>query len=77
MRELSNEKSCSIPPPRCSLLARCLRTHSPFSKAARSYDVQPVKAEQLGEQQKISDAFFAAGLLPKTVDAKEVDIWTP
>ncbi|KFE55968.1 aliphatic sulfonate ABC transporter substrate-binding protein [Pseudomonas syringae] len=43
----------------------------------RSYDVQPVKADQLGEQQKIADAFFAAGLLPKAVDAKDVDIWKP
>jgi sulfonate transport system substrate-binding protein len=43
----------------------------------RSYQVQPVKVEQLGEQQKIADAFFAAGLLPKAVDAKEVEIWKP
>ncbi|WP_426115133.1 aliphatic sulfonate ABC transporter substrate-binding protein [Pseudomonas sp. DSP3-2-2] len=43
----------------------------------RSYDVQPVKAGQLGEQQKIADAFFAAGLLPKAVDAKDVEIWRP
>jgi len=31
----------------------------------------------LGEQQKIADAFFAAGLLPKSVDAKDVGIWRP
>jgi sulfonate transport system substrate-binding protein len=43
----------------------------------RSYQVQPVKGDQLGEQQKIADAFFAAGLLPKAVDAKDVDIWQP
>jgi sulfonate transport system substrate-binding protein len=43
----------------------------------RSYQVQPVKGDQLGEQQKIADAFFAAGLLPKAVDAKDVDIWKP
>ncbi|HEY0289756.1 MAG TPA: aliphatic sulfonate ABC transporter substrate-binding protein [Pseudomonas sp.] len=43
----------------------------------RSYQVEPVKADQLGEQQKIADAFFAAGLLPKAVDAKDVDIWKP
>jgi len=43
----------------------------------RSYQVQPVKADQLGEQQKIADAFLAAGLLPKAVDAKDVDIWKP
>lgn len=43
----------------------------------RSYQVQPVQGDQLGEQQKIADAFFAAGLLPKAVDAKDVDIWKP
>lgn len=43
----------------------------------RSYQVQPVEGDQLGEQQKIADAFFAAGLLPKAVDAKDVDIWKP
>jgi sulfonate transport system substrate-binding protein len=36
-----------------------------------------VKGDQLGEQQKIADAFFAAGLLPKAVDAKDVEIWKP
>jgi len=36
-----------------------------------------VRADQLGEQQKIADAFFAAGLLPKVVDAKDVGIWKP
>jgi sulfonate transport system substrate-binding protein len=43
----------------------------------RSYQVQPVKIEQLGEQQKIADAFFSAGLLSKAVDAKDVGIWKP
>lgn len=47
------------------------------ANAHRSYQVQPVKGDQLGEQQKIADAFFAAGLLPKAVDAKDVDIWKP
>jgi sulfonate transport system substrate-binding protein len=47
------------------------------ANAHRSYQVQAVNAVQLGEQQKIADAFFAAGLLPKAVDAKDVDIWKP
>ena len=47
------------------------------ANAHRSYQVQAVNAGQLGEQQKIADAFFAAGLLPKAVDAKDVDIWKP
>ncbi|RON52100.1 aliphatic sulfonate ABC transporter substrate-binding protein [Pseudomonas frederiksbergensis] len=47
------------------------------ANAHRSYQVQAVKADQLGEQQKIADAFFAEGLLPKAVDAKDVEIWKP
>jgi sulfonate transport system substrate-binding protein len=47
------------------------------ANAHRSYQVEPVNADQLGEQQKIADAFFAAGLLPKAVDAKDVEIWKP
>src|SRR5471032_1065719 len=38
------------------------------ANAHRSYDVQPVSLEKLGDQQKIADAFFAAGLLPKAVE---------
>ncbi|MDO7896230.1 aliphatic sulfonate ABC transporter substrate-binding protein [Pseudomonas citrulli] len=47
------------------------------ANAHRSYQVQPVNAAQLDEQQKIADAFFAAGLLPKTVDAHDAQVWTP
>ncbi|WP_397450988.1 aliphatic sulfonate ABC transporter substrate-binding protein [Pseudomonas sp. NA-150] len=43
----------------------------------RSYEVQSVKADKLDEQQSIADAFFAAGLLPKAVDAKDVAVWQP
>jgi len=47
------------------------------ANAHRSYQVQPVTIDQLGEQQKIADAFFKAGLLPKAVDAKDVQTWKP
>lgn len=47
------------------------------ANAHRSYQVQPVTVDQLGEQQKIADAFFKAGLLPKAVDAKDVQTWKP
>ncbi len=43
----------------------------------RTYQVQAVQPDQLGEQQKIADAFFAAGLLPKAVDTRAVGIWHP
>ncbi len=47
------------------------------ANARRSYQVRAVKPENLKEQQKIADAFFAAGLLPRPVDALDVSIWTP
>lgn len=47
------------------------------ANAHRSYQVQPVTLDQLGEQQKIADAFFKAGLLPNVVDAKAVQTWQP
>jgi len=47
------------------------------ANAHRSYEVQPVTLDQLGEQQKIADAFFKAGLLPKAVDAQDVQVWKP
>lgn len=47
------------------------------ANARRSYQVRAVKPENLTEQQKIADAFFAAGLLPKPVDALDVSIWAP
>ena len=47
------------------------------ANAHRSYQVQPVTVDQLGEQQKIADAFFKAGLLPKAVDATDVQTWRP
>lgn len=43
----------------------------------RSYDVRVVTEPGLSEQQKIADAFFAEGLLPKPVKASDVAIWTP
>lgn len=43
----------------------------------RSYEIQPVTRDQLGEQQKIADAFFLEGLLPKAVDAGDVEVWKP
>ena len=43
----------------------------------RSYQVRAVQPGSLAEQQKIADAFFAEGLLPKRVDASQVAIWQP
>lgn len=43
----------------------------------RSYQVRPVQPNGLGEQQKIADAFFAEGLLPRAVDTRAVATWQP
>lgn len=47
------------------------------ANARRSYKVGPVRADQLGEQQRIADAFRADGLLPREVDARAARIWSP
>jgi sulfonate transport system substrate-binding protein len=47
------------------------------ANSRRSYDVWPVTAEALREQQKIADAFLGAALLPKAVNVAAVAIWRP
>lgn len=48
-----------------------------LANSRRSYEVRAVVVNALGEQQRIADAFFAAGLLPKKVNATDVSIWKP
>jgi len=48
-----------------------------LANSRRSYDVRAVVVNALGEQQRIADTFFAAGLLPKKVNATDVAIWKP
>ena len=43
----------------------------------RSFDVGPTRPATLDEQQRIADAFYAAKLLPKAVDARALPIWKP
>jgi sulfonate transport system substrate-binding protein len=43
----------------------------------RSYQVRAVTRDNLGEQQKIADAFAAAGLIPRPIDALDVALWQP
>ncbi len=43
----------------------------------RSYQVRPVDPASLSEQQQIADAFYAAGLLPRQINARDVSIWQP
>ena len=48
-----------------------------LANSRRSYEVRAVVVNALGEQQRIADTFFAAGLLPKKVNATDVAIWKP
>jgi sulfonate transport system substrate-binding protein len=48
-----------------------------LANSRRSYDVRAVEAANLGEVQKIADAFFAEGALPKNIKASEGEIWSP
>jgi sulfonate transport system substrate-binding protein len=47
------------------------------ANARRSYEVRPVSPENLTDEQKIADAFFAEGILPKAIKASEAEIWAP
>ena len=48
-----------------------------LANSRRSYEVRAVAIDALGEQQRIADVFFSAGLLPKRVNATDVAIWKP
>ncbi|MFT3801183.1 MAG: aliphatic sulfonate ABC transporter substrate-binding protein [Burkholderiaceae bacterium] len=45
------------------------------ANARRSYEVRAVEARHFGEQQRIADTFFAAGLLPARVDTGRARRW--
>jgi sulfonate transport system substrate-binding protein len=52
-------------------------TTTGVANSRRSYDVEPVTAEALIEQQKIADSFLRATLLAKAVNVASVEIWKP
>lgn len=43
----------------------------------RTYRVQPVDADALGEQQRIADAFTQAQIIPRKVTIAESPVWRP
>jgi sulfonate transport system substrate-binding protein len=55
----------NIPPPTVEL-----------ANSRRSYDIVPVRREQLGDQQRIADTYRAAGLIPVALKATDIRIWT-
>ncbi|HEY8129053.1 MAG TPA: aliphatic sulfonate ABC transporter substrate-binding protein [Hyphomicrobium sp.] len=48
-----------------------------LANSRRSYDVRAVSPDNLAGEQKIADAFFAEGLLPKEIKTNEALIWSP
>jgi sulfonate transport system substrate-binding protein len=48
-----------------------------LANGRRSYDIVPVKRDQLAEQQRIADTYHAAGLIPVALKATDIRIWTP
>jgi sulfonate transport system substrate-binding protein len=48
-----------------------------LANSRRSYDVRSVSADNLAEEQKIADAFFAEGALPKRIDSSDAQVWSP
>ena len=48
-----------------------------LANSRRSYQVRAVQAGALAEQQRIADAFFGEGLLPKKINATAVPLWVP
>ncbi|HEY4353977.1 MAG TPA: aliphatic sulfonate ABC transporter substrate-binding protein [Paraburkholderia sp.] len=48
-----------------------------LANTRRSYDIVPVQSNRLGDQQRIADTYFAAHMIPKTLNATDIRIWTP
>jgi sulfonate transport system substrate-binding protein len=48
-----------------------------LANGRRSYDIVPVKRDQLADQQRIADTYHAAGLIPVALKATDIRIWTP
>ena len=47
-----------------------------IANGRRSYNVIPVAADALDEQQKIANAFTQAGLLPRQINVRELPVWS-
>ncbi|WP_250212358.1 hypothetical protein [Pseudomonas fluorescens] len=47
------------------------------ANSRRSYDIIPVKLQNLAEQQRIADTYYAAKLIPKPLNVSDITVWTP
>ena len=48
-----------------------------LANSRRSYDIIPVKVEELAEQQRIADTYYAAKLTPKPLKVGDISVWAP
>jgi len=48
-----------------------------LANSRRSYDIVPVKVEQLAEQQRIADTYYEAKLIPKPLKVTDISVWAP
>ena len=48
-----------------------------LANSRRSYDIIPVKVDELAEQQRIADTYYAARLIPKPLKIPDITVWTP
>lgn len=48
-----------------------------LGNSRRSYDIIPVKLDELAEQQRIADTYYAAKLIPKPLKISGISIWAP
>lgn len=48
-----------------------------LANSRRSYDIVPVKIDQLAEQQRIADYYYQAKLIPKPLKISDIAVWTP
>ncbi|MFT3731782.1 MAG: aliphatic sulfonate ABC transporter substrate-binding protein [Hyphomicrobium sp.] len=48
-----------------------------LANSRRSYEVRSVSPANLVEEQKVADAFFSEGALPKPINSKDAQIWSP
>jgi sulfonate transport system substrate-binding protein len=48
-----------------------------LANSRRSYDIIPVKLDELAEQQRIADTYYAAKLIPKPLKISGISIWAP
>lgn len=47
-----------------------------LTNSRRSYDIVPVRRDELAEQQRIADTYYQTGLIPKSLVAKDIRIWS-